>query len=227
MDDRRRISRPSPSMVVALVALFVAIGLGTAWAIERNSVKSKHIKDNAIKGVDVGDDQLTGDDVKESTLSLTGGGAGAGGSGAQGAQGPPGERGPQGEQGPQGPAGSARAYGLVSDIGSMTRTKNVVNVSNPAVPPGVFCVTLDPSIDPATAVMIVAPDKAFSATDAFAVENMSVVEWDSTNEICAAGEFEVETFVYFGDELDNNGGGGDVIGDQLEPEDEGFAFMVP
>lgn len=37
---------------VALLALFVALG-GTALALERNSVRSKHIVNNTVKGVDV------------------------------------------------------------------------------------------------------------------------------------------------------------------------------
>ena len=39
------------------MALFVALG-GTAWAIERNSVKSKHIVDNQVKTGVVRDDPL-------------------------------------------------------------------------------------------------------------------------------------------------------------------------
>jgi hypothetical protein len=60
--------------VVGYVALFFAMGLGTAWALEVNSVKSKHIVDDQVKSADVRDDVLaggglTGDDIKESTLA--------------------------------------------------------------------------------------------------------------------------------------------------------------
>jgi hypothetical protein len=80
------------SNFVGYVALFFALGLGTAWAagLERDSVKSKHVKDGQIKSVDVRDDGLTGDDVDEGTLDL-----------------PPGPTGPRGPVGPEGPAGSA------------------------------------------------------------------------------------------------------------------------
>jgi len=38
---------PSPALVIALVALFVALG-GSAYALSRNSVKSKNIKNGAV-----------------------------------------------------------------------------------------------------------------------------------------------------------------------------------
>jgi hypothetical protein len=41
--------------VTATLALFLALGLGTAWAIENNSVKSKHIKDGEVKPQDLAD----------------------------------------------------------------------------------------------------------------------------------------------------------------------------
>jgi hypothetical protein len=76
------------SNVVALVALFVALG-GSAYALSNNSVKSRHIAngqvrtedldgsavtggkidEGAVKSSDVGDDELTGEDVEDDTLS--------------------------------------------------------------------------------------------------------------------------------------------------------------
>ena len=46
---------PSPAFVLALVALFVALG-GTSYAItriDRNSVSSRHIKNNTVEGADI------------------------------------------------------------------------------------------------------------------------------------------------------------------------------
>ena len=56
--------------VVGYVALFLALGLGTAWAagLEKNSVKSKHIKNGKVKSVDIADDDVRGADVLESSL---------------------------------------------------------------------------------------------------------------------------------------------------------------
>lgn len=84
--------------LVAYLALFVALGTGTAYAanqitsqdIARNAVKAKHIKDGQVRGAelaanavnaakvadgslgggDVADNGLTGADIDESTLQL-------------------------------------------------------------------------------------------------------------------------------------------------------------
>jgi hypothetical protein len=74
--------------VVAYLALFVALGTGTAFAAEKitskdiapNAVKSKHLKNGQVKGADLAanavtgakaaDDSLTGADIDESTLKL-------------------------------------------------------------------------------------------------------------------------------------------------------------
>src|SRR5688572_1732053 len=90
--------RFSPSMGVALLALFIAIGgVGYAASVaKRNSVTSKSIKNNAIVGKDVKDDRLTGADILESSLD-----------GIVGTQGPVGPRGLEGPQGPSGTAGDA------------------------------------------------------------------------------------------------------------------------
>jgi hypothetical protein len=45
-------SRLTFANVISVVALFAALGLGTAWALEANSVKSKHIKDGQVKPAD-------------------------------------------------------------------------------------------------------------------------------------------------------------------------------
>lgn len=64
--------------VVAYLALFAALGTGTAYAAEKitskdiapNAVKAKHIKNGQVKGADVAADTLTGADIQESTLNL-------------------------------------------------------------------------------------------------------------------------------------------------------------
>jgi hypothetical protein len=58
---------------LALLCLFLILGGGTAWALERNSVKSNHIVNGQVKPADVRDDSLaggglTGDDIREDTL---------------------------------------------------------------------------------------------------------------------------------------------------------------
>jgi hypothetical protein len=79
------------SNVVGYIALFFALGLGSAWAateLEKNEVKSKHVKNDALKsadlkndkgvsGADVIDNSLTGADVDQSTLTPSGPAGGA------------------------------------------------------------------------------------------------------------------------------------------------------
>jgi len=72
--------RPSPALVIALVALFVALG-GTGYAafslpknsvgtkqLKKNAVTGSKIKKNAVTGSKVKNDSLTGADINESTL---------------------------------------------------------------------------------------------------------------------------------------------------------------
>ncbi len=65
-------TRPSPAMVVALIALFVSLS-GVAWAavtLKPNSITSKYLKNGkAVKNQDVVNDTLQGDKIKESTLA--------------------------------------------------------------------------------------------------------------------------------------------------------------
>src|SRR4051812_21096906 len=86
---RLRPRRPSPAMVVALLALFVALG-GVSYGVATGSIDSREIKNNTvrtkdlrnndvrgkdirnstIRSADIGADQVRGPDVKESTLGL-------------------------------------------------------------------------------------------------------------------------------------------------------------
>ncbi|QIG43567.1 hypothetical protein G5V58_13075 [Nocardioides anomalus] len=68
--------RPTPALVVAVLALVVALG-GTSYAaakigsaqIKNNSVKGKDVKDGSLTGKDVKDGSLTGADVADGSLS--------------------------------------------------------------------------------------------------------------------------------------------------------------
>jgi cytoskeletal protein RodZ len=62
--------RPSPALVISILALFVALG-GTSYAITqlpKNSVGTPQLKKNAVTGAKVKDGSLTGADVDASTL---------------------------------------------------------------------------------------------------------------------------------------------------------------
>jgi hypothetical protein len=58
--------RPSPAIVVALVALFVSLG-GVSYGAAL-VITGKQIKNGTVTGRDVRNNSLTGSDVKESTL---------------------------------------------------------------------------------------------------------------------------------------------------------------
>jgi hypothetical protein len=68
--------RPSPALVIALIALFVSLGgvsfgaaaLITGKQIKNNTVGTKDLKNNDVRGKDVRNNTLTGSDVNESRL---------------------------------------------------------------------------------------------------------------------------------------------------------------
>ena len=117
---------PSPAMVVALIALFVAL-TGTGYAVTqlpKNSVGTAQLKNNAVTTVKVKNGTLVKADFRAGQLTP----------GPKGDPGPKGEQGPQGEQGLPG-TGAALAFGAsvgdspkttsstsLSDIGSTTLT---------------------------------------------------------------------------------------------------------
>ena len=82
---RHRPHRPSPAMVIALIALFVALG-GTGYAAATGSIDSREIKNSSIQGTDVKDKSLTPKDFQGSIRGP------AGRDGATGAAGAPGLR---------------------------------------------------------------------------------------------------------------------------------------
>jgi hypothetical protein len=81
-----RLARESPSMIVAMLALFVAMG-GTAIAASSALITGKQIKNSSITGADVKNKSLTPKDFRGSV---------------RGARGPIGPTGPQGAVGPPG-----------------------------------------------------------------------------------------------------------------------------
>ena len=60
---RRFIQLPSPAMVVAAIALFVAMG-GVSYGLASGSIDSREIKNGTVRGKDVRNGSLTGFDVK-------------------------------------------------------------------------------------------------------------------------------------------------------------------
>ena len=90
--------RPSPSMVVALVALFVSLG-GSSYAalrLAKNSVGTRQLKKGAVTGAKLHPNAVTSKKVKDHSLLAKDFKAG---------QLPAGPQGPKGDPGVQGPAG--------------------------------------------------------------------------------------------------------------------------
>lgn len=100
--------RPSPAMVVAIIALtFSLIGNGyAATQLAKNSVGTTQLKKDAVRSSKVKNGTLSAADLSAAARATLRGGQGpAGANGAQGAAGPTGPNGPTGPTGPTGPLG--------------------------------------------------------------------------------------------------------------------------
>jgi hypothetical protein len=64
---KRFIRRPSPAMVVACIALFVAMG-GVSYGVAAGFIDSREIKNNTIRGKDVKNGALTGKEFKRDSV---------------------------------------------------------------------------------------------------------------------------------------------------------------
>lgn len=60
--------RPSPSMLVGLLALFLSLG-GVSYGVATGSIGSRDIKNNSVRGKDVRNRSLTGKDIKNNSLA--------------------------------------------------------------------------------------------------------------------------------------------------------------
>jgi hypothetical protein len=97
-----KVSSHIRSNVVGYIALFFALGLGSAWAateLSKNEVKSKHIKNAGVKTKDLANNSVTSPKVADGSLL---GEDFAPGQLPAGEPGPPGERGAPGEDGEDG-----------------------------------------------------------------------------------------------------------------------------
>lgn len=105
---QKRFGRPSPSMIVAMCALMVALG-GTSYAAV--TITGKNVKNSSLTGSDIKNSSLTGSDVKNS--SLTSGDIKNGSivpADIKGGVLPAGPQGPTGPEGPKGDKGDANVF---------------------------------------------------------------------------------------------------------------------
>ncbi len=111
--------KPGFANVVALVALFIALG-GVSYAaiqIPKNSVGTKQLKKNAVNSAKVRNRSLLAADFKKGQLPRGATGA-AGVTGSTGATGPAGTTGLTGAAGPTGSAGEAGTTGATGTAGA-------------------------------------------------------------------------------------------------------------
>jgi hypothetical protein len=98
-----RLRKPSPAMVVACIALFVALsGLSTAAVVvlAKNSVLSKHIRNGQVRNPDIGVSAVDSSKVRDGALLMQDFAPGQVPAGPQGAKGDKGDKGDQGDPGP-------------------------------------------------------------------------------------------------------------------------------
>jgi hypothetical protein len=190
---RRSNIRISPASLLALVALFVALG-GVSYAAA--TIDGKSIQNNSIPGKKLKNKAITNKKVKPGTLAanrLTP----AARASLKGAQG---QQGPAGLQGPQGPAGTALAYAQVNDGGAsslvVARTSGFSDVTRPAA--GTYCLALDAGLvgqaftaggDP-TRPTVASVEHGNTGTQT----DQLIVEPRGSNPDCSDNTFEVHTY---------------------------------
>jgi hypothetical protein len=164
----RRRAMPSPAMVVALIALFVALG-GTGYA-------ASTLSDNG---------SAVAAARRHHRRSLRGP------RGFRGRTGPQGPQGPAGAAGAQGPAGTARAYAEVRDDGTIV-TGHAFNITNANITHpirGEYCFDLSAlGITRANAVPVATPDWGDPGTSATELVQVSPRE---LNNSCPGSQVEV------------------------------------
>jgi hypothetical protein len=212
---------------IAYIALFFALSATSYGAashlLPKNSVGSAQVVNGSLQKVDLSAATRT---------ALRGLRGQSGPRGIQGLQGPPGAQGAQGVQGFQGfqglqgvpgVPGTARAFGLVNDVGQLSRSTGVTNVDIPSV--GVFCLTLAHGIDPGQTGLVATPDSDDDSTKFGDNVDQAFVEWVSGAEDCPAGDLEVRTGIRT---ISTDGSpDGDVRTVSTVALDEGFFFVVP
>lgn len=132
-----KIRIPSPAMVVALIALFVAT---TGTAVAGVMITGANVKNESLTGLDILNGSVTTNEIRNGTLRPVdfGGKLPQGPQGPQGtpgSPGAPGAPGPAGPQGPAGPKGSQGAKGATGPKGA-PGAPGAKGAEGPQGPPG-------------------------------------------------------------------------------------------
>lgn len=144
-----RLRKPSPAMLVAMVALFVALGGSSyaALALPRNSVDTKQIKKSAVTTKKIKNKAVTSKKVKNNSLLVTDFKASAR-AGLRGPQGLPGTKGDKGDQGAPGLAATKLWAKVSSATPSIVRTSGATGLEGPAAIglTGVYRITFNQNV---------------------------------------------------------------------------------
>jgi hypothetical protein len=180
-------------MLVALVALFVALG-GTGYASLR--ITGKNVKDSSLTGRDIKNDSVRSVDVAGLLASDFKAGQLPSGSqgqrGPQGSQGIQGTKGDKGDAGDSGAAGTARAYALV-DGGNCPANACIIEKGKGVayaifVGSGVYCVGV-------TGINAAASDSVAIVNGVGGNQGLLLpARWRANNSACVSSEFEVQAF---------------------------------
>ena len=148
---RSRMPRPSPALVVASIALFVALG-GTGYAAATGSIDTREIKNSTIRGKDVKNKSLTGGDIQGNSVT-----------GTQVSEGKLGKVPSAGRADSANSANAAatagngvKAYGSVTSAGAVIAAKSSGITVTPESA-GVYCVKAN-GVTSATRTLIATPD---------------------------------------------------------------------
>lgn len=95
------LGRPSPALVISFLALFVALS-GSALALSKGEVKTKHLANNAVKAKKIANNAVRTPKIADGAVTAEKLAAGIGGKGAKGDKGDPGPQGPKGDKGDPG-----------------------------------------------------------------------------------------------------------------------------
>jgi hypothetical protein len=117
---RRSLRRPSPALLIACLALFVALtgtSVAVSNALPKNSVGTAQLKNNAVVSSKVKDGSLKAADFAAGQL-------------------PAGQPGPKGDPGPQGPSD---AYGVFRN-GPVQTSTPMTTIAYLSLPPGKYAI---------------------------------------------------------------------------------------
>ena len=137
-----RFRKPSPATLIAMLALFVALG-GSSYAalqLPRGSVGTKQLRNNAVTSPKVKNNSLLVRDFRASQRALL--------RGPRGERGEPGLPGAQGPAGAAGAPGSALAFAHVNADGTIDAANSQNVVAGPKVNAGqvgIYCLNVTAS----------------------------------------------------------------------------------